>query len=323
MISKKDKVFIAGHNGMVGGAIFRCLKDKKYKNLITASKKDLDLTVFNKVNNFLKKNKPKIIIICAAKVGGIKINNEKPAEFFFENISIQNNLIHSAFLNNIKKIIFLGSSCIYPKNSIQPIKEEYLLKGKLEPTNEAYAIAKIAGVKMCEFYNKQYDKSHNLDYRSLMPTNLFGYGDNYHLNNSHVVPALIRKIHEAKASNKNVEIWGTGKAKRDFLFVEDLAEIVEQILRVQKKNFFLKNFEFNHLNIGSTEEISIKKLVTILCQIIGFKNKIIFNTKMPDGTMKKLLDIKKLKKVIKFKKTNLKKALNLTYLDYLNTHLEK
>ena len=319
MISKNDKVFIAGHNGMVGGAVLKCLKRKNYKKIITANRNELNLTLFKEVNQFLKKKKPKLIIICAAKVGGIKVNSEKLGEFYYENISIQNNLIHSAFLNNIKNIIFLGSSCIYPKHSRQPILEEYLLTGELEPTNEAYAIAKIAGVKMCEFYNKQYEKSHNLDYRSIMPTNLYGYGDNYDLNDSHVIPALMRKIHEAKVLKKPyVEIWGTGKAKRDFLFVEDLATIIEQVLKTSKKNFFVKGYNYNHLNIGSAEEISIKKLVKLLCQIIGYKNKIKFNTKMPDGTMKKLLDISKLKKIIKFKKTNFKKALELTYLDYLN-----
>ena len=320
MISKKDRIFVAGHNGMVGSAIVKCLKKNKYKDIITTDKKKLNLTEFVKVKSFIKKKKPKIIIICAAKVGGIKINSEKPAEFYFENISIQNNLIHSAFLNNIRKIIFLGSSCIYPKYSKQPIKEEELLSGYLEPTNEAYAIAKIAGLKMCEFYNKQYKKSHNLDYRSLMPTNLFGYGDNYDLNDSHVIPALIRKIHEAKIKDKTLKVWGTGKAKRDFLFVDDLATAVEKLLRVSKKKFYLNGFKNNHLNIGSSEEISIKKLVIILSKIIGFKNNILFNHSMPDGTIRKLLNTKKLKKIINFKKTKLENALRLTYLDYLKNN---
>ena len=320
MISKKDRIFVAGHNGMVGSAIVKCLKKNKYKNIITINRKKLNLTEFVKVKNFIKKKKPKIIIICAAKVGGIKINNEKPAEFYYENISIQNNLIHSAFLNNIRKIIFLGSSCIYPKYSKQPIQEEELLSGDLEPTNEAYAIAKIAGLKMCEFYNKQYEKTHNLDYRSLMPTNLFGYGDNYDLNDSHVIPALIRKIHEAKINNKTLEVWGTGKAKRDFLFVDDLASVVEKLLRVSKKKFYSNGFKNKHLNIGSSEEITIKKLVTILSKIIGFKNKILFSTNMPDGTLRKLLNTKKLRKIINFKKTKLENALKLTYLDYLKNN---
>lgn len=317
MITKKDKVYIAGHNGMVGSAVFRCLKKKKYKNIITANRKELNLTDFHKVNKFLKKKKPKLIIICAAKVGGIKINSEKLAEFYFENISIQNNIIHSAFLNDIKKIIFLGSSCIYPKFSKQPIAEEELLNGKLEPTNEAYAIAKIAGVKMCEFYNKQYEKSHNLDYRSVMPTNLFGYGDNYNLNNSHVIPALIRKIHEAKIDNNNLEVWGTGNARRDFLFVDDLAEIIEKLLQLPKKRFFTKSYDNNHINVGSSDEISIKNLVKLISKIIGYKNKVFFNKNMPDGTLRKLLDTKRLNKIIKFKKTKLNLALKLTYLDFL------
>tara|TARA_B100000035_G_C21016620_1_gene562149 strand:- start:662 stop:1627 length:966 start_codon:yes stop_codon:yes gene_type:complete len=320
MISKKDRIFVAGHNGMVGSAIVKCLKKNKYKNIITVNRKKLNLTDFVKVKNFVKRKKPKIIIICAAKVGGIKINNEKPAEFYYENISIQNNLIHSAFLNNIRKIVFLGSSCIYPKYSKQPIQEEELLSGDLEPTNEAYAIAKIAGLKMCEFYNKQYEKTHNLDYRSLMPTNLFGYGDNYDLNDSHVIPALIRKIHEAKIKNKTLEVWGTGKAKRDFLFVDDLASVVEKLLRVSKKKFYLNGFKNKHLNIGSSEEISIKKLIEILSKIIGFKNKILFRKNMPDGTLRKLLNTKKLRKIIKFKKTKLENALKLTYLDYLKNN---
>ena len=320
MISKKDRIFVAGHNGMVGSAIVKCLKKNKYKNIITVNRKKLNLTDFVKVKNFVKRKKPKIIIICAAKVGGIKINNEKPAEFYYENISIQNNLIHSAFLNNIRKIVFLGSSCIYPKYSKQPIQEEELLSGDLEPTNEAYAIAKIAGLKMCEFYNKQYEKTHNLDYRSLMPTNLFGYGDNYDLNDSHVIPALIRKIHEAKIKNKTLEVWGTGKAKRDFLFVDDLALVVEKLLRVSKKKFYLNGFKNKHLNIGSSEEISIKKLIEILSKIIGFKNKILFRKNMPDGTLRKLLNTKKLRKIIKFKKTKLENALKLTYLDYLKNN---
>ena len=317
MISKNDKVFIAGHKGMVGSAIFRCLKKKNYKKIIVAEKNKLDLRNYEKVNNFLKKIKPKIVIICAAKVGGIKINSEKPAEFYYDNISIQNNLIHASFLNNINKIIFLGSSCIYPKNTKQPISEEQLLTGALETTNEAYAIAKIAGLKMCEFYNRQYEKTHNLDYRSLMPTNLFGYEDNYHPNNSHVVPALIKKIHHAKLNNKKIEIWGSGKPKRDFLFVEDLANVVEKVLRISKKKFFNKSINHNHINVGSSKEISIRDLAKLICKVVGYNKELIFNTKMPDGTMKKLLDTKKLKKIIKFKQTDLKKALKLTYLDYL------
>ncbi len=317
MISKNDKVFIAGHKGMVGSAIYRCLKKKNYKKIIVANRSELDLRNLKKVDNFLKRKKPKVVIICAAKVGGIKINNERPAEFYYDNITIQNNLIHNSFLNNIKKIIFLGSSCIYPKNTKQPISEEQLLTGTLENTNEAYAVAKIAGLKMCEFYNKQYEKTHNLDYRSLMPTNLFGYGDNYDLNNSHVVPALIKKIHEAKLFNRKIEIWGSGKPRRDFLFVEDLAIVVEKLLRISKKKFFINNFNYNHLNVGSSHEISIKDLAKLICEVVGYNGKLVFNRKMPDGTMKKLLDTKKLKKIIRFDQTDFKKALKLTYLDYL------
>ena len=316
----KKKIFIAGHKGMVGSAIYKKLKLNGYKNLLVRSRKELDLLNQNKTFQFLKKNKPYFVILAAAKVGGIKDNAKNKDRFIYENLQIQNNIIHGSYLAGVKNLFLLGSSCIYPKLCKQPMKEKYLLTGPLEETNDAYSIAKIAGLKMCEFYNRQYEKTHNLDYRSLMPTNLFGYGDNYDLNDSHVIPALIRKIHEAKIKNKTLEVWGTGKAKRDFLFVDDLASVVEKLLRVSKKKFYLNGFKNKHLNIGSSEEISIKKLIVMLSKIIGFKNKILFRKNMPDGTLRKLLNTKKLRKIIKFKKTKLENALELTYLDYLKNN---
>ena len=223
MIKKSDKIFLAGHNGLVGSAILRKLKYDNFKNIITAERYKLDLSDQRKVENFLKKYKPKIVIISAAKVGGIKANNKYRADFIRENLQIQTNIIHGCHLNNINNLIFLGSSCVYPKNCKLPIKEDYLLSGKLEVTNEPYAIAKIAGIKMCESYNKQYDRN----YISLMPTNTFGPGDNYNLENSHFIPAILRKLHQAKISKKNfINLWGTGKPKREVIFVDDLANAI-------------------------------------------------------------------------------------------------
>ena len=264
---QKPKIFIAGHNGMVGSALVRLLKRKKVK-IITKEKKDLNLLDQKKVQTFFKNNKIDQIYLAAARVGGIKANNLYPAEFIYENLMIQNNIIHSAFLSGVKKLLFLGSSCIYPKNANQPIKEEELLTGKLESTNEPYAIAKIAGIKMCESYNRQYGNSHEIDYRCVMPTNLYGTGDNYHSENSHVIPGLIRRFHEAKINNlKFVTIWGTGTPLREFLHVEDMARASIQIMKINKKKYHKIIKPMSHINIGSGREVSIKTLAKIIKKI--------------------------------------------------------
>jgi GDP-L-fucose synthase len=317
-INKNSKIFITGHNGLVGSSICRLLKKKKYKNLVLVSKDKLNLLNKSKVLSFLKKNKPELIICCAAKVGGILSNNKYPADYLYQNLLMELNIIHSAYEIGIKKIIFLASSCIYPKLSKQPIKENYLLTGPLEKTNEGYALAKIIGLKMCEYYYKQYyDKE--LDYRCIMPTNLFGKNDNYDLENSHVIPALIRKIHNAKMNKGNtVIVWGTGNAKRDFLSSDELAKAILFIMKIDKNLYYSKNELDNlHINIGSGNEYSIKEITKILMKIIGFKGKIIYDKTKPDGTPRKILDCKKLKKLgFKFNH-NIFASLKDTYNDFL------
>src|SRR5210317_1049710 len=267
----KPKIFIAGHKGMVGSALVRLLKRKKVE-IITKEKKELNLLDQKKVRTFFKNNKIDQVYLVAAKVGGIHANNTYPAEFIYENLMIQNNIIHSAFLGGVKKLLFLGSSCIYPKYAKQPIKEEELLSGKLEPTNEPYAIAKIAGIKMCESYNRQYGNSHGIDYRCVMPTNLYGPGDNYHPENSHVVPALIRRFHEAKVNNlKFVTIWGTDTPLREFLHVEDMARASIQIMNLNKKKYNKIIKHMSHINIGSGKDLRVSELAQTIKKIIGFK----------------------------------------------------
>ena len=289
----KNKIYVAGHKGMVGSAIVRCLKKSKVK-IITKSKKELDLTKQIEVLKFLKKEKPDQIYIAAAKAGGIFANQSYPAKFIYENIMIQTNIIDSAFKCGIKKILFLGSSCIYPKYSKQPIKESQLLNGHLEPTNEPYAIAKISGIKICESYNRQYGSSHNLDYRCIMPTNLYGPGDNYDLDNGHVVPALIRKFYEAKVKKKSkVIVWGTGKAKREFLYVDDLANASVHFMNIKKQMYDKYTSSMcSHINIGYGTDITIKELSRLISKVVGYKGKIEFDTSKPDGTPRKLLNSK-------------------------------
>jgi len=317
----KQKIFIAGHNGMVGSSLFRLLKKKKNIELITRDRKELDLLNQNKVRNFFKIHNIDQVYLAAAKVGGIHANSAYPAQFIYENLMIQNNIIHSSFLSGVKKLLFLGSSCIYPKNSNQPIKEKDLLTGKLETTNEPYAIAKISGIKMCESYNKQYGKSHGIDYRSIMPTNLYGTGDNYHPQNSHVIPGLIYRFHQAKIKNlKFVTVWGTGKPKREFLYVDDVAKASIYLMNLDK-NIYDKyvSKECSHINIGSGQDITIKKLSEIIKKIVGFKGKISFDKDKPDGTPKKKLNISQISK-LGFKPTvKLKEGLIKTYNDYLKS----
>ena len=279
MINKKLKIFVAGHNGLVGSAIIRKFKQLNFKNILIASRKQLDLRNQKKVDEFFRKHKPKSLIIAAAKVGGIKTNNQLTAEFIYDNLQIQNNLINSAYSNKVMNLIYLGSSCIYPKFSKQPIKEDYLLSGKLEKTNEAYAIAKIAGVKMCEYYNKQY----GTNYKSLMPCNTFGPNDNYNLSSSHFLPALIRKIYEAKTNNKNyIEIWGNGKTKRELIYVDDIADAAI---------FFLfKKTNEDLINIGTQKEYSIEKYAKIIMNKFKIKLKIKYVNKSLIGTPRKIVD---------------------------------
>lgn len=310
-----NNIFVAGHKGMVGSAILRVLKKANADNLFYASRNELNLTDTGNVRDFLKQNEITQIYIAAAKVGGIYANDNFPGDFINENLMIQNNLISIAFELKIKKILFLGSSCIYPKLSPQPIKEEYLLTSALEKTNEAYAVAKISGLKLCEYLTKQYNKEFDIDYRSLMPTNLYGQGDNYHELNSHVVPALIRKFHEAKVKDlANVEVWGTGLAKREFLYVDDLADAAVFAMNASFEDFYNKNsFAYSHINVGSDEEVSIKELANLIKKVTGYSGKITFNDKFPDGTPRKLLDSSKIKSLGWKPKLCLQEGLELTY----------
>ena len=310
-MDKEDKIYIAGHNGLVGSSIQKMLLEKGYTNIITRTSRDLDLRNQNAVIEFFKSEKPSYVVLAAAKVGGILANNTFPAEFIYDNIMIQSNIIDSAYKFSSNKLLFLGSSCIYPKFAEQPIKEEYLLTGLLEPTNEAYAIAKIAGIKMCQFYNKQY----GTNFISAMPTNLYGPRDNFNLKTSHVLPALIRKIHEAKVNqNPSVELWGTGAAKREFLYITDLAEACI---------FLLENYSSSDLiNIGVGKDISIKELATLIKSIIGYEGDITYDTSKPDGTLKKLLDTTKINNQGWQAKTSLKVGIVKTYEWYLNNKSE-
>ena len=280
MIKKSDKIFVAGHNGLVGSAVIRLLKNKKFKNIIIKSRKSLNLFDQKKVENFLKRKKPKVVIISAAKVGGIKANNRFRADFIRENLQIQSNLIHGCHINNINNIIFLGSSCVYPKNCSSPIKEEYLLSGKLEETNEPYAIAKIAGIKMCESYNKQYNRK----YISLMPTNTFGPGDNYNPENSHFIPAVLKKIYQANIKNKKyINLWGTGKPKREIIYVDDLANAIFHFMNKKTKHTLI--------NSGTSKEYSIKQIAKYILKILDLNLKIKFdNNSKYDGIKSKVLD---------------------------------
>ena len=309
MISYKSKIYVAGHNGLVGSAILRKLKQKGYNQILTASKAKLDLTNQSKVYNFIKKEKPKFIFMAAAKVGGIYSNNKYSAEFIHNNLTIQNNIIHTAYLCGIKNLIFLGSSCVYPRLCKQPIKEQYLLNGELEKTNEAYAIAKIAGIKMCESYNRQY----NTNYKCLMPTNTFGPNDNYDELNSHFFPSLIRKIHEIKLKNKKeLVIWGDGSPRREVVYVDDIADACIY--------FMNKRFKDTIINIGTGKDYSIKEYAKIILNSIipNKKIKIKYDKSKPNGTPRKVMDVSLAKKYGWNSKINLKEAIRLTYNDYLS-----
>jgi GDP-L-fucose synthase len=317
VMNKNSTIFIAGHNGMVGRAIYSLLVKEDYKNIITADRSKLDLLNQRDVNNFFKKHSFDYVFICAAKVGGILANSTYPADFIYQNLQIELNLINSSHLNNVENILFLGSSCIYPKFSKQPILEDELLRGQLEETNEWYAISKIAGIKLCESYNIQ----HNRDYRSIMPTNLYGKNDNFHPENSHVIPALIRRFFEAKLANdKEIIIWGSGNPKREFLHVEDMALASLFVANLSKKDYqnaTKKNL--SHINIGTGNDISIKELAFTLKEISGFKGRIIFDESKPDGTPRKVLDIKKISSLGWSPTINLKEGLIDTYTWFSNS----
>lgn len=305
-MDKQDKIFIAGHRGLVGSAIHRHLIKDGYENIITKTSSELDLRNQTAVNDFFKTHQPTYIFLAAAKVGGIQANNTFRADFLYDNIMIASNVIHAAHTHQAKKLMFLGSSCIYPKLAPQPLKEEYLLTGLLEQTNEPYAIAKIAGIKLCEAYRDQY----GCNFISVMPTNLYGIGDNYDLNHSHVLPALIRKFHEAKISNaKNVTIWGTGQPKREFLYADDMADAC--IFLMQTYN------DKNIINIGTGEDITIMDLAKTIQSIVGFEGDLVFDETKPDGTPRKLLDVSKIHALGWHHTTTLKDGIQLAYQDFL------
>lgn len=307
MIDKTSKIFIAGRNGLVGSSIENALKDKGYNNIIGKGSKELDLRIQSDAQRFFEEEKPEYVILAAAKVGGIQANIDFPAEFLYDNLMIEANIINFSHLYDVKKLVFLGSSCIYPKNSVQPMKEEYLLSGKLEPTNEGYAISKITGIKLCEYYNKQYSKN----FISLMPCNIYGIGDNFDPKHSHVISGLIRRFHDAKLNNlEKLDVWGTGNARREFLYNTDLADAVV---------FLFENYnESEFINIGSGYDISIRELAYLIKDIVGFKGEIHFDHSKPDGMMQKLLDISKIKSLGWSYKTGLEEGIKKTYEWYLS-----
>ena len=315
MDAASQKIFLAGHKGMVGSSILRNLKSLGYRNITTATREELDLTQQSEVNSFFKNNEFDQVYMAAARVGGIYANNTYPAQFIYENLMIEANVIHSAYISGVKKLLFLGSSCIYPKNSKQPMIEDMLLTGILEPTNEPYAISKIAGIKLCESYNREY----GTDFRSIMPTNLYGPGDNFHPENSHVIASLIHRFHNAKLEKKsNVLVWGTGKPFREFLHVDDMASAAIHIMNIEKSEY-LKNTEpqLSHINVGSGKEYTISDLAMLIAETVDFKGDIKFDEDKPDGTPRKLIDSTLLRSMGWEPQLDLRKGLRDTYNWYL------
>ncbi|TDT67870.1 GDP-L-fucose synthase [Hypnocyclicus thermotrophus] len=308
-MEKESKIYIAGHRGMVGSAIIRRLNELGYNNLVYRTSKELDLRRQSDVEKFFEEEKPEYVFLAAAKVGGIHANNTYPAEFIYDNLMIETNIIHSAYKAGIKKLLFLGSSCIYPKFANQPIKEEELLSGYLEPTNEAYAISKITGIELCKFYRRQY----GVDFISAMPTNLYGINDNFDLETSHVMPALIRKFHEAKVNgDKEVVMWGTGKPRREFLYVDDLADALIHLMNNYSDEI--------HVNMGTGEDIEIRELAEIIKKVVGYEGKIVNDTSKPDGTPRKLLDVERLHATGWKHKVELEEGIKKVYEWYLREY---
>jgi GDP-L-fucose synthase len=317
-----QKIYVAGHRGMVGSAIVRNLQAKGYNNIVTRTHSELDLTNQSQAARFFETEKPDQVYLAAAKVGGIHANNTYQAEFIYDNLMVQNNVIHQAFLSGVKKLLFLGSSCIYPKLAPQPMSEDALLMGKLEPTNEPYAIAKIAGIKLCESYNRQYGQTHGVDYRSVMPTNLYGPGDNYHPENSHVIPALIRRFHEAKVVNApDVVIWGTGTPKREFLFVEDMAAASVFVMDLDKSIYDAHTSPMeSHINVGYGSDVTIAELAKAVGEAVGYQGEINFDISKPDGTPRKWMDSSKLNRLGWRPHVALKQGLEKAYAEFLSGH---
>jgi GDP-L-fucose synthase len=318
-----DKIYVAGHRGMVGSAIVRILQQQGQTNFVTRTHAELDLTNQAAVQAFFQKEKPTQVYLAAAKVGGIHANNTYPAEFIYQNLMMQANVIDAAFKNGVQKLLFLGSSCIYPKLAPQPMAEDALLTGTLEPTNEPYAIAKIAGIKLCESYNRQYGVSHGVDYRSVMPTNLYGPGDNYHPENSHVIPALIRRFHEAKVANApTVTIWGSGTPRREFLYVDDMAAASVFVMNLSKATLVAHTQPMqSHINVGYGDDITIKELALAVGKTVGYQGVIDFDTSKPDGSPRKLMDSRRLNALGWQAQVGLDAGLATAYEDFLASSL--
>jgi GDP-L-fucose synthase len=326
-MSHTPNIYVAGHRGMVGSAIVRQLLAEGHpsERIVTRTHSELDLTNQAAVNAFFEKEKPNQVYLAAAKVGGIHANNTYPAEFIYQNIMMQANIIDAAFRSGVKKLLFLGSSCIYPKLAPQPMREDALLTGTLEPTNEPYAIAKIAGIKICESYNRQYGDSHGVDYRSVMPTNLYGPGDNYHPENSHVIPALIRRFHEAKVNNApSVAIWGTGTPKREFLYVDDMAAACVHVMNLDKAIYDQHTQPMlSHINVGCGEDVTIREVAEAIGKTVGYQGEITFDPSKPDGTPRKLMDSSRLNALGWKAQVELQTGLAAAYLDFLTNYFSK
>lgn len=327
-LQQPEKIYVAGHKGMVGSAIVRQLNadiasETKPHPIVTRTHAELDLTNQAAVNDFFAQEKPTQVYLAAAKVGGIHANNTYPADFIYDNLMMQANVIHAAFTHGVKKLLFLGSSCIYPRMAEQPMREDALLTGLLEPTNEPYAIAKIAGIKLCESYNRQYGTSHGLDYRSVMPTNLYGPGDNYHPDNSHVIPALIRRFHEAKmAETPTVTIWGSGTPRREFLYVDDMAAASVFVMNLPKRIYELQTKPMlSHINVGFGSDVTINELALAVGQTVGFQGHIVFDTTKPDGAPRKWMDSARLNALGWQAEVQLQEGLQRAYQDFLNSSL--